>query len=161
MCRKKKQHSKENKKFLSGAPKGLPVSLFLIYATLEYEKAFNIQRYEINETWFLVLFFLIFLEAALILFWTLLSFVSKEKERGFNKKGIYMFVRQPICTLLVFHINILAALWFGSYLMFFLIPIQYTLWLKIIVKEEEYLVGIFGQEYIDYMSNVSRFIPWK
>ena len=72
-----------------------------------------------------------------------------------------MFVRLPICTLLVFHVNILASLWFGSYLLFFLIPIQYTMWLKIIVKEEEYLVGIFGQEYIDYMSNVSRFIPWK
>ena len=75
--------------------------------------------------------------------------------------GIYTLVRQPVCTLLIFHINILTSLWFGSYLLFFLIPIQYTLWLKIIVKEEEYLVGIFGQEYIDYMSNVSRFIPWK
>ena len=80
--------------FLSGAPKGLPVSLFLIYATLEYEKAFNIQRYEINETWFFVLFFLIFLEAALILFWTLLSFVSKEKERVFNKRDIFYSIRK-------------------------------------------------------------------
>jgi protein-S-isoprenylcysteine O-methyltransferase Ste14 len=43
----------------------------------------------------------------------------------------------------------------------FLVPLQYLLWSKIVVKEEEYLVGIFGQEYIDYMSNVSRFIPWK
>ena len=29
------------------------------------------------------------------------------------------------------------------------------------IKEEQYLFGIFGQDYIDYMSNVSRFIPWK
>jgi protein-S-isoprenylcysteine O-methyltransferase Ste14 len=28
------------------------------------------------------------------------------------------------------------------------------------VREEEYLVGIFGQEYLDYMDEVPRFIPW-
>lgn len=148
-------------KFLRGGPKGLFISLLLIYVTLEYEKAFNVQRYEINETWFFVLFFLISLEGALIIFWTLLSFTAKAKERGFNTGGIYAFVRHPICTLVIFHANILVSLWFGSYLLLFLVPLQYLLWLKIIVKEEEYLVGIFGQEYIDYISNVSRFIPWK
>jgi protein-S-isoprenylcysteine O-methyltransferase Ste14 len=158
---KKKLQTKENKKFLSGGSKGLPASFFLIYIALEYEKAFNVQRYEIGETWFFVLFFLIFLEATLIFFWSLLGFITKGRARGFNTKGIYAFVRHPICTLVVFHINILASLWFGSHLLLFLIPLQYLLWLKIIVREEEYLVGIFGQEYIDYMSNVSRFIPWK
>ena len=161
MCPKKKHHAKENKRFLSGDPKGLPISLFLIYVTLEYEKAFNVQRYEINETWFFVLFSLIFLEAALILFWALLSLTTKGKEGGFNNRGIYAFVRHPISALVIFHVNALVSLWFGSYLLLFLVPLQYLLWLKIIVKEEEYLVGIFGQEYIDYMSNVSRFIPWK
>ena len=157
----KKLHTKENKKFLRGGTKGIPTSFFLIYATIEYEKAFNVQRYEISETWFFVLFFLIFLEAAFIFFWALLGFVTKEKTRGFNTKGIYAFVRHPICTLVIFHANILASLWLGSYLLLFLMPLQYLLWLKIIVGEEEYLIGIFGQEYIDYMSNVSRFIPWK
>jgi protein-S-isoprenylcysteine O-methyltransferase Ste14 len=158
---KKKLRTKENKKFLIGGTKGLPTSFFLIYITLEYEKARNIQGYEIGETWFFVLFFLIFLEAVFIFFWSLLGFIKKGKARGFNTKGIYAFVRHPICALVVFHVNILASLWFGSYLLLFLMPLQYLLWLKIIVREEEYLVGIFGQEYIDYMSNVSRFIPWK
>jgi len=158
---KKKIHTKENKKFISGDTRGLPTSFFLIYITLEYEKTFNIQGYEIGETCFFVLFFLFFLEAAFIFFWSLLGFITKRKEKGFNTKGIYAFVRHPICTLIVFHVNILTSLWFGSYLLLFLIPLQYLLWLKIIVREEKYLVGIFGQEYIDYMSNVSRFIPWK
>ena len=158
---KKKPCSKENKKLLRGGPKGLFISFFLIYVTLEYEIAFNVQRYEINETWFFVLFFLISLELAFVLFWVLLGFTTKGKERGFNTKGVYAFVRHPVCTLVIFHANILTSLWFGSYLLLFLVPLQYLLWLKIVVKEEEYLVGIFGQEYIDYMSNVSRFIPWK
>ena len=34
------------------------------------------------------------------------------------------------------------------------------IWIKIVQKEEEYLVGIFGEEYLDYMDEVPRFIPW-
>jgi protein-S-isoprenylcysteine O-methyltransferase Ste14 len=29
-----------------------------------------------------------------------------------------------------------------------------------VAAEEEYLISIFGQEYLDYMSHTPRFIPW-
>ena len=111
--------------------------------------------------WVDVLFFLIFLEMLFILFWTLFSLPPKNRGRKLSTKGIYSFIRHPIYTVVIFHTNILTSLWAGSYLLLFLVPIQYLLWSKMVVKEEEYLIGIFGQEYIDYMSNVSRFIPWK
>jgi protein-S-isoprenylcysteine O-methyltransferase Ste14 len=28
-------------------------------------------------------------------------------------------------------------------------------------KEEEYLVGIFGEDYVDYMAKIPRFVPWR
>jgi protein-S-isoprenylcysteine O-methyltransferase Ste14 len=28
-------------------------------------------------------------------------------------------------------------------------------------KEEEYLVGIFQEDYVDYMAKIPRFIPWR
>jgi hypothetical protein len=59
-----KRKQKVFKRWLKRAPR----LFFLIYIALEYEKAFNVQRYEIGETWFFVLFFLIFLEAAFIFF---------------------------------------------------------------------------------------------
>ena len=158
---KKKLNPKENNRYLASSLKGFTGSFFLIYITLQYEKAFNVQRYEISETWFFILFFLVFSEAAFVLFWALLGFITREKARAFNKKGIYALVRLPIYTLVIFHTNILVSLWFGSYLLLTSIPLQYLLWLKVSIEEEEYLVGIFGQEYLDYMSNVSRFIPWK
>ena len=145
---------KHYKRLWNVGPPGLIASLLLIYLTLQYEAAFSIKKYD-------VLFFLIFLEMLFILFWTLFSLPPKNRGRKLSTSGIYSFIRHPIYTVVIFHINILTSLLVGSYLLLFLVPIQYLLWSKMVVKEEEYLIGIFGQEYIDYMSNVSRFIPWK
>ena len=152
---------KHYKRLWNVGPPGLTASLILIYLTLQYEAAFGIKKYETGHMWVDVLFFLIFLEMLFILFWTLFSLPPKNRGRKLYTKGIYSFIRHPIYTVVIFHTNILTSLWVGSYLLLFLVPIQYLLWSKMVVKEEEYLIGIFGQEYIDYMSNVSRFIPWK
>ena len=152
---------KHYKRLWNVGPPGLITSLLLIYLTLQYEAAFNIKKYETGHMWVDILFFLVFLEMLLILLWTLFSLPPKNRGKNLSTRGIYSFIRHPIYTVIIFHINILTSLCVGSYLLLFLVPIQYLLWSKMVVKEEEYLVGIFGQEYIDYMSNVSRFIPWK
>ena len=119
------------------------------------------KTYELSAPWFYVLFVLVLGEAIFILFWVLFSLPPKNRGKGLVKEGVYALMRHPIYTTIIFHLNVLFSLWWGSYLIIFLIPIQYLFWSKIIIKEEQYLVGIFGQDYIDYMSNVSRFIPWK
>ena len=100
-------------------------------------------------------------EAVLILIWVLFSLPPTKRGKSLSRQGVYAFIRHPIYTTIIFHLNVLFSLWWGSFLIIFLIPIQYLFWSKIIIREEEYLVGIFGEEYIDYMSNVSRFVPWK
>tara|TARA_A100000164_G_scaffold367442_1_gene389415 strand:+ start:646 stop:1134 length:489 start_codon:yes stop_codon:yes gene_type:complete len=142
-------------------PPGLILSLCLIYTTHLIEIFFNMKKYELSPPWFYALFFLVLAEAVLILVWVLFSLPPTKRGKNLSKKGIYAFMRHPTYTTIIFHLNVLFSLWWGSFLIIFLIPIQYLFWSKIIIREEEYLVGIFGQEYIDYMSNVSRFVPWK
>ena len=142
-------------------PPGLIFSLCLIYITHWIEISFNMKKYELSPPWFYILFFLVLAEAVLILIWVLFSLPPTKRGKSLSRQGIYAFIRQPIYTTIIFHLNVLFSLWWGSFLIIFLIPIQYLFWSKIIIREEEYLVGIFGEEYIDYMSNVSRFVPWK
>ena len=123
--------------------------------------SFNMKKYELSPPWFYALFFLVLAEAVLILVWVLFSLPPTKRGKNLSRQGIYAFMRHPIYTTIIFHLNVLFSLWWGSFLIIFLIPIQYLFWSKIIIREEEYLVGIFGEEYIDYMSNVSRFVPWK
>ena len=149
------------KRLWNVGPPGLVFSVFLIYMVHEIELYFNMKTYELTAFWFYSLFILVLAEAVFILFWVLFSLPPKNRGKRLVKEGIYAFIRHPVYTTIIFHLNILFSLWWGSFLLIFLIPIQYLFWSKIIIKEEQYLVGIFGQEYIDYMSNISRFIPWK
>ena len=142
-------------------PPGLIFSLCLIYITHWIEMSFNIKKYELSPPWFYALFFLVLAEAVLILIWVLFSLPPTKRGKSLSRQGVYALIRHPIYTTIIFHLNVLFSLWWGSFLIIFLIPIQYLFWSKIIIREEEYLVGIFGEEYIDYMSNVSRFVPWK
>ena len=142
-------------------PPGLIFSLCLIYITHWIEMSFNMKKYELSPPWFYALFFLVLAEAVLILVWELFSLPPTKRGKNLSRQGVYAFIRHPIYTTIIFHLNVLFSLWWGSFLIIFLIPIQYLFWSKIIIREEEYLVGIFGEEYIDYMSNVSRFVPWK
>ena len=142
-------------------PPGLIFSLCLIYITHWIEMSFNMKKYELSPPWFYALFFLVLAEAVLILIWVLFSLPPTKRGKSLSKEGVYALMRHPIYTTIIFHLNVLFSLWWGSFLIIFLIPIQYLFWSKIIIREEEYLVGIFGEEYIDYMSNVSRFVPWK
>ena len=142
-------------------PPGLIFSLCLIYTTHWIEISFNMKKYELSPPWFYALFFLVLAEAVLILIWVLFSLPPTKRGKILSRQGVYAFIRHPIYTTIIFHLNVLFSLWWGSFLIIFLIPIQYLFWSKIIIREEEYLVGIFGEEYIDYMSNVSRFVPWK
>ena len=142
-------------------PPGLIFSLCLIYITHWIEMSFNMKKYELIPPWFYTLFFLVLAEAVLILIWVLFSLPPTKRGKNLSRQGVYAFMRHPIYTTIIFHLNVLFSLWWGSFLIIFLIPIQYLFWSKIIIREEEYLVGIFGEEYIDYMSNVSRFVPWK
>ena len=142
-------------------PPGLIFSLCLIYVTRWIEMSFNMKKYELSSPWFYTLFFLVLAEAVLILIWVLFSLPPTKRGKSLSRQGVYALIRHPIYTTIIFHLNVLFSLWWGSFLIIFLIPIQYLFWSKIIIREEEYLVGIFGEEYIDYMSNVSRFVPWK
>ena len=140
---------------------GSTFSIALMFLMRTLEQFFNMKTYDLSAPWFYVLFALVLAEAIIVLFWSFLSLPPKKSEKTLHVRGIYVFIRHPIYTIIIFHLNVLFSLWWGSFLLLFLIPIQYFFWSKIIIREEQYLVGIFGEEYINYMSNVSRFIPWR
>ena len=96
---------KHHKRLWNVGPPGLIISLLLIYLTLQYEAALNIKKYETGHMWIDVLFFLIFLEMIFILFWALFSLPPKNRGKKLSTRGIYSFIRHPVYTVVIFHIN--------------------------------------------------------
>ena len=136
---------KHYKRLWNVGPPGLIASLLLIYLTLQYEAAFSIKKYETGHMWVDVLFFLIFLEMLFILFWTLFSLPPKNRGRKLSTSGIYSFIRHPIYTVVIFHINILTSLLVGSYLSSFWCRYSTCCGQKWLSKKKNTLLAYLGK----------------
>ena len=141
-------------------PPGLILSLFLIYFIHYIETELALKVFVLNDMWFWILAVLTGLDAIALLVWVLFSLPPKERGLQLSKRGVYGFIRHPIYTAIIYHMTVLYSLFWGSFLLLFFLPLHHAIWSKIVIREEEYLVGIFGQEYLDYMDEAPRFIPW-
>lgn len=141
-------------------PPGLIFSVSVIHGLHSLEQALGFKTFMLGETWFWVLVTLTEIDAIALLVWVLFSLPPKERGKKLSKKGVYGLIRHPIYTVIIYHMTILYALFWGSFLLLFFLPLHHAIWSKIVQKEEQYLVGIFGQEYLDYMDEVPRFVPW-
>ncbi len=142
-------------------PPGLVFSIFVIHLIYwTEERLLDFPGFSLGPTLLWVFVSLVVLDALVLLFWVLFSLPPKERGKKLSKKGIYGFIRHPIYTVIIYHMTILYALFWGSFFLLFFLPFHHIIWSKIVQKEEEYLVDIFGQEYLDYMDEVPRFVPW-
>lgn len=102
--------------------------------------------------------------AALMAFGEAIRFISAGtlvKFEGVTREGIYAFLRNPLYTG-SFFIGLGACimgrdLWFTA---FFLVayPVVYY---RIIRREEEWLIGRYGDDYRNYLAEVPRIFPRK
>ena len=152
--------SKHYMRLWNVGPPGLLFSLAIIHGLHHAEQTFLLKTFSLSSGWFFALITLTTLDALILLFWVLFSLPPKNRGIKLSKKGVYGFVRHPIYTAIVYHIPILCALSWGSYLILLFLPVHHIIWGKLVEREEKYLVDIFGQEYLDYMNEVPRFIPW-
>ena len=134
------------------------VTTFLVLAI---DESLDLAKINMSEKWTTVLITLMVIDLLVVLFWILFSLPPKDRGKTLSKKGIYSFIRHPVYTTIIYHFPIIFALNYKSFLLLFFVPIYHLCWSKLVVREEEYLVGIFGQDYVDYIREVPRFIPWK
>ena len=152
--------SKHYMRLWNVGPPGLLFSLAAIHGLHHAEQVFLLKTFSLSSGWFFALTFLTALDALVLLFWVLFSLPPKNRGIKLSKKGIYGLIRHPIYTAIVYHMPILYALSWGSFLILLFLPFHHIVWGKLVEREEKYLIGIFGQEYLDYMNEVPRFIPW-
>ena len=149
----------ENKRKNSSITKGALTTTVVFVLCYFFENKFNHIKYAVGDPWKNIMIFFLLGEATLLLGWAFLS--RKNKKINQFKRGIYLYMRNPIQLVIIFHLTVTISLFLGSWLFLFLLPLQYAVWLRLIKIEEQSLVGIYGQEYLDYMSDVPRFFPWR
>jgi len=153
--------SKHCKKLWSISASGALATALATLLILIIENKLGFVKIRISVWWINILIFLTTSELLIVLIWSALSFPLKNNSKGFSVRGIYAFIRHPIYTTLIFHFPIITALNYRSFMLLFFIPLLYSFWSRLVEKEEEYLVGIFEEDYVDYMAKIPRFIPWR
>jgi len=141
-----------------GPPGALITGLF-IYIVLYVDKKLTFFSVNVNDFWIRILLWIVIIEALFILFWILFSLPPTERGRKLSQVGIYKFIRHPVYTVIIYHTPIIFSLLNKSILLMVTIPLIHFFWSKIIVFEESYLVGIFGDKYLEYAKKTPRFFP--
>ena len=142
-------------------PTGALVTGVTTFLVLDIDARLDFVKMGMSDKWITILMALTLIELLIILIWILFSLPPKDRGRTLSKKGIYAIIRHPVYTTIIYHFPIIFAFNYRSFLLLLFVPIYHFLWSKLVVREEEYLVGIFGQDYVDYMREVPRFIPWR
>ena len=142
-------------------PTGLLVTAISTFLIITAENKMGFVKMDISEWWTNLLIVLTATELLIVLFWSMFSLAPKNHDGLFSKKGIYAIIRHPIYTVVIFHLPIIVALFYKSFVLLFFLPAHYIFWSHLVEKEEEYLVGIFGEDYVDYMAKTPRFVPWR
>jgi len=157
---KKWFNSKHYMRLWNVGPPGLLFSVAVIHGLHHAEQVLLLKTFSLSSGWLWGLMTIVELDAIVLLVWVLFSLPPKERGIKLSKKGVYGFIRHPIYTAIVYHMPVLYALSWGSFLILFFLPVHHIIWGKLVEREEKYLIGIFGQEYLDYMNEVPRFVPW-
>ena len=119
--------SKHYMRLWNVGPPGLLFSLAIIHGLHHAEQAFLLKTFSLSSGWFFALITLTTLDALILLFWVLFSLPPKNRGIKLSKKGVYGFVRHPIYTAIVYHIPILCALSWGSYLILLFLPVHHII----------------------------------
>ena len=149
----------ENKKIKKAYPEGLLTTTVIFFLCWFLENNLDYRNYTINQPWKNIILFLLVLEASIIFFWAFTSGPQRSKTQ--LSIGVYSFMRNPVYFTIIFHATLFSYVLMGSLLFLSVVPLQYAVWLRLIRREEQSLVGIYGQEYLDYMLAVPRFFPWR
>jgi len=88
------------------------------------------------------------------------SFVASSEGQPMVTSGPYQYVRHPIYT--AYFLNYLGGGLLASNTVLAIIPTLCFLWMVAlrIGEEEQLLVNLFGDDYVDYMERTPRFLPF-
>ena len=142
-------------------PVGLLVTVLSTFLIITTDRKMGFAKIDISEWWTSLLILLTVTELLIILIWSVFSLLPKNRGKVFSKRGIYAIIRHPIYAIIIFHLPIIVALFYRSFVLLFFLPANYIFWSHLVERKEEYLVGMYGEDYVDYMAKIPRFIPWR
>jgi len=118
--------------------------IYLFFATIKLNSVFN------------YIGLIIFIIGTLLYMKSIIDF-AKPQDNGINKNGLYKYSRNPMYV--AFFLYFLGCSLLINSILYFIVLIIFQITVHyLILSEERWCIKEFGEEYIDYMKTVRRYI---
>lgn len=88
-----------------------------------------------------------------------MSLPARDRGKRLHTGGAFQYVRHPLYAAFLSVFDLGLAFYLNSYVFVLWAVILHPVWHWAIRYEEELMIEIFGDQYLDYQNNTGRFLP--
>jgi protein-S-isoprenylcysteine O-methyltransferase Ste14 len=148
-----------NRIFGSG-PKGLFISLVLLFLAFYLINLLNIPEIFINQKFLrLLIFSLLTIISIIIIIWSIISLNPKLRGKTLITTGVFKYFRHPLYAAFLTFFNFGLAILLNNWIFIIWAFLLHPIWHLLVIEEEKNLKNTFHIDYEEYCKNTGRFFP--
>jgi protein-S-isoprenylcysteine O-methyltransferase Ste14 len=140
-------------------PVGLLISLVLLFIATWVNRQFDLPPLSNNQSLLNSIFFISCLMTLAIIVWSFKSLPAADRGNKLCTKGAFKYVRHPLYAAFLSVFDFGLAIYLNSYIFIFWAVLLHPIWQYLVKNEENMMIDIFGEEYIEYQKMTGRFLP--
>lgn len=147
------------KRIFGSGPIGLVISLVLLFLAGWINTQIVLPSLSDNRLFLDALFMATGCVTLIIIVWSLKSLPAADRGNKLCTSGAFRYFRHPLYAAFLSVFNFGLAIWLNSYIFVLWALLLHPVWHYLVRDEEQMMVDIFGEEYIDYQERTGRFFP--
>ena len=140
-------------------PRGLAISVLLLFATFKFEQKAGLPKIHSSEMFGLVVFVISIILTLALVFWSTKSLSPDDRGKVLVTRGAFRYFRHPLYAAFLNFFDFGLAILLNNYLFLIWAVLQHPIWHLNVMKEEQMVGKIFGEEYKKYCKETGRFFP--
>ncbi len=140
-------------------PIGVLISLFLLFIATWVNRQFDLPPLSNNQPLLNSVFFISCLMTLAIIVWSVKSLPAADRGNKLCITGAFKYVRHPLYAAFLSVFDFGLAIYLNSYIFILWALLLHPIWQYLVKHEEEMMIDIFGEAYLEYQKKTGRFLP--
>ncbi len=140
-------------------PIGLLISLVLLFIAIWINKQIDLPPLSNNQFLLNSIFFVSVLMTLAIIVWSVKSLPAADRGNKLCTSGAFKYFRHPLYAAFLSVFDFGLAIYLNSYIFIFWAMLLHPIWHYLVNYEEEMMIDIFGEAYLEYQKKTGRFLP--
>jgi protein-S-isoprenylcysteine O-methyltransferase Ste14 len=147
------------KRIFGSGPAGLVISLVLLFLAGWINTQIDLPSLSDNRFLLNALFMATGCVTLIIIVWSFKSLLAADRGNKLCTSGAFRYVRHPLYAAFLSVFNFGLVIWLNSYVFVLWALLLHPIWHYLVRDEEQMMIDIFGETYIEYQKKTGRFFP--